>query len=129
LSYVAAHGISPDRKTLVMGSPSPEGTFVLFPITGGTPQRLRVPPMNWRWTGDGKHLFVSHGQETYVLPVPPGHLLPEGFSKGFATVAEIGKLPGVRVLTAFDAVPGVTADVYAFTQRNVQRNLYRVPVP
>jgi hypothetical protein len=48
---------------------------------------------------------------------------------GIPSEQEILKLPGARVLPASDVVPGLTADIYAFTRESVQRNLYRVPVP
>jgi hypothetical protein len=81
------------------------------------------------WTGDGKHLFAETEQKTYVVPVSPAHPLPESFAKGFSSYDEIARLPGVSIIPSGEVAPGPTADVYAYTRRTVQRNLYRVPVP
>jgi eukaryotic-like serine/threonine-protein kinase len=123
-------GVSPDHKSLVLGW-SPEGE-VIFPIAGGAPLLTHaIPPVGFRWSGDGKHLFV-YGRgavKTYVLPLPPGRVWPESIvAKDFPS-DELAKLPGVRIIPQGDVVPGPTADVYAFTRATVQRNLYRIPVP
>jgi hypothetical protein len=61
--------------------------------------------------------------------VTPGRPVPETLIHGLPSELEILKLPGVRVIASADAVPGLTAEIYAFTRESVQRNLYRVPVP
>ena len=66
---------------------------------------------------------------TYVLPLPPGHLVPDSIVHGLLSEQEILKLPGARVIPSADVVPGSTADTYAFARENLQRNLYRIPVP
>ena len=52
--------------------------------------------------------------------IPPG---------GFHSESELAKLPGVRIIEAFDGAPGPTPEVYAFSRATVQRNLYRIPIP
>ena len=64
-----------------------------------------------------------------MLPLPPGHMLPESFLKRFPSQAEMAKLPGLGVIPSSDVAAGPTGDVYAFTHETVQRNLYRIPVP
>ena len=81
-----------------------------------------------------KHLFVHSGAakdlgKVYVLPLAPGHVLPESIIHGLPSQQEILKLPGARVISSTEVVPGPTAEIYAFTRQSVQRNLYRVPVP
>ena len=123
-------GVSADRRSLVLGS-AKEGGWVIFNIDGGAPLRIPVPPVTVEWSGDGKHFFVrGRGSgKSYVLPLSPGHLVPESFAKGFPSDAEIAKLPGVRVIPSDNVAAGPTGDVYAFTRETVQRNLYRVPAP
>ena len=72
---------------------------------------------------------LSHLGKVYVLPLAPGHLVPESIVHGLPSEQEILKLPGARVIPSNDVAPGPTADIYAFTRESVQRNLYRVPVP
>jgi len=107
---------------------------VLFPTMGGAPAAAHLGPPHWlRWTGDGKHLFVSGsfgGVKTYVLPLAPGQVLPASLTaaKNNLSEEELAKLPGVRVIPLAEVVPGPTADIYAFTREAVQRNLYRIPL-
>jgi hypothetical protein len=132
LPVVGVLGVSADRRSLFLGSP-PRGS-VLFQLDGGAP--VLVPGLGARveWSGDGRYLFVEHmlgvkKDQTEVVPLPVGRLLPATFPKTIRSPAEIAKLPGVRVIPSNDVAPGPTADVYAFTRQTVQRNLYRIPVP
>jgi hypothetical protein len=134
LPVVALSNASPDRKWMVLGSRADEG-LIFFRIDGGAPLRTQLPPaMKLGWSGDGKHMFLEGrgaallGQ-AYVFPLPPGQLVPESIVHGLPSEREILKLPGARVIPSIDVALGPTADVYAFTRENVQRNLYRVPVP
>jgi hypothetical protein len=59
----------------------------------------------------------------------PGQVLPTSVSaKDFPSESELASLLGVRIIPQSNAVPGPTADVYAFTRETVQRNLYRIPL-
>jgi eukaryotic-like serine/threonine-protein kinase len=134
LPVVAVLGASADRKWLVLGTLA-AGGMVIFRVDGGAPFLTQLPPpTGLGWSGDGKHLFVyvktrNQVDKTYVFPVTPGRPVPETLIHGLPSELEISKLPGVRVIASADAVPGLTADIYAFTRESVQRNLYRVPVP
>jgi hypothetical protein len=133
LVVVGMLGASPDRNWLAIGSHA-GGGLLLFRVDGGAPLQTKIlGPTGIAWTGDGKHVFVqaravSNVGKAYVMPVPPGHLLPELIVNGIPSEQEILKLPGVRVISSKEVVPGPTADIYAFTRETVQRNLYRVPV-
>jgi Tol biopolymer transport system component len=124
-------GESPDRNWLVLGSR--EG-LVIFRLDGGAPFQTRITGRTLlRWTGDGKHLFVhrllTSRDNTFVFPLTTGAPMPDGIVRGLPSEQDIVKLPGVRAIASTDAVPGRTADTYAFTRQSVQRNLYRIPVP
>jgi eukaryotic-like serine/threonine-protein kinase len=133
LAIIDVVGASPDRKWLLLGALT-EGE-VIFPVGGGTPLTVHLGPPSWlAWTGDGKYLFVfgmsQSRTKTYVLPLSSGQILPGlALAKKFPSDAELAKAPGVRMIPEGDAVPGPTADVYAFTRETVQRNLYRIPLP
>jgi eukaryotic-like serine/threonine-protein kinase len=133
-AVVDVFGANPDHKWILIGV-STEGE-VIFPTAGGTPVLTHVHPPDWlRWSGDGKYLFVCGAHETrarsYVLPLATGEVFPRSMAKvsNVASDAELAKLPGVSTRPLGDVVPGPTADIYAFTQETVQRNLYRVPLP
>ena len=136
LPLIALLGESPDRRWLALGAQAKEGSngVVISPVDGGAPLLTQLPPpTELRWSGDMKDVFVqrrlSHLDKTYVLPLAPGHLVPESIIHGLPSEQEILKLPGARLIPASDVAPGPTADIYAFTRVTVQRNLYRIPVP
>lgn len=132
LPVVGVLGVSADRRSLFLGSP-PTGS-VIFQLDGDAPVQLPNLAARLEWSGDGRYLFVEHvlgvkKDQTEVVPLPPGHLLPATFPKTIRSPAEIARLPGARVIPSNDVAPGPTAEVYAFTHTTVQRNLYRIPVP
>jgi eukaryotic-like serine/threonine-protein kinase len=136
LTVVDLFSASPDRKWLLLGALSGIQGEVILPTAGGTPVLTHIRPPYWlRWTGDGKHLFVSSAFEsstkTYVLSLSPGQVLPASLAlaKNELPEGELAKLTGVRIIPMGKVVPGPTADIYAFTRETVQRNLYRIPVP
>ena len=106
-------------------------------MAGVAPLITKLPGATTRlaWSGDGRHLFVvrraaENGlDKAYVLPLPPGQLVPDSIIHGLPSEQEILKLPGARVIPSSDVVPGPTADIYAFTRESLHRNLYRIPVP
>jgi WD40 repeat protein len=135
LPIVAINGESPDCNWLVLGTHA-SGGLVLFRVDGGAPFLTQIAPTTqFGWSGDGKHLFVEGVGvniklgKAYALPVAPGHLVPESIVHGLPSEQEILKLPGARAISSSNVVPGPTADTYAYTHENVQRNLYRVPLP
>ncbi len=93
------------------------------------------------WSPDGKRLYLSfaviakdesktHGQ-TYVLPWKPGTSLEALFRGNPRTEVDIAKLATVVPFArqAEEFASGPSPDVYAFSRRTIQRNLYRVPLP
>jgi hypothetical protein len=94
--------------------------------------------MRVQWSPDGRLVFLSISStaggaysngKTYVVPLAPGHVLPEIPAGGFQSEEELLKLPGVRVIEAADVAPGPTPYEYAFSRETTQRNLYRIPIP
>jgi len=129
---VALSAESPDHNWLALGS----GGVVVFRVDGGAPLRtqIRASSTTLKWSGDGKHVVVqgkgaANLDKAYILPLSSGQMVPESIVQGLPSEPEILKLPGVRVIPLRNVVPGPTADIYAFTRENVQRNLYSIPVP
>jgi serine/threonine protein kinase/Tol biopolymer transport system component len=134
LVVVDLYNSSPDHKWLLLDSQTVNE--LAFPTTGGAPVLTHLlPPFFARWSGDGKHLFVSNAFDrsgkTYVFPLSAGQVLPGAFALARNALSEqdLAKLPGVHVIPAGDVVPGPTADIYAFSRQTVQRNVYRIPLP
>ena len=129
---IGPEGISPDGKWLmVYARPNEQaaGGSLALPLDGGPPVQTYGTSLSARWTPDGRllHLMVHH--LTYVVPLPPGRMLPSLPTGGFQSEAEIRGIPGVRVIDNADVAPGPVPDMYAFSREIVQRNLYRIPVP
>jgi hypothetical protein len=135
-------GISQDGQWLVARVAGEDGTTIMaFPVRGGAPVTIisarAAYEQHLAWSPDGRLIFISQPTgysqsltgRTYVVPLPPGRMLPQIPAGGFQSEAEIAKLPGARVIDAFDVAPGPTAEVYAFSRGTVQRNLYRIPIP
>jgi hypothetical protein len=129
---IGATGISPDGKWLVVyarpNTESAGGTLAL-PLDGGTPIQIYGSSLGARWSADGRSLFLLIHHSTYVVPLPPGRMLPAMPASGYQSAEEIAAIPGARVIHNADVAPGPTPDVYAFSHETVQRNLYRIPVP
>jgi Tol biopolymer transport system component len=133
LPIIGITGESPDRNWLTLGTHA-SGGMVLFRVDGTPILTELPPPTGFGWSGDGKQLFVQPRDskilgKAYIIPLTPGHLLPERFAHGLPSEQEILKLPGARVISSVNLAPGPVADVYAFTRESAQRNLYRIPVP
>jgi hypothetical protein len=87
-----------------------------------------------QWSSNGASLWVTSGAvrdgRTYIVPLPPGKILPPIPPGGFHSEQEIARLPGAHWIdTDIPGAPGPNRDVYAFERRTVQRNLYRIPIP
>jgi Tol biopolymer transport system component/tRNA A-37 threonylcarbamoyl transferase component Bud32 len=136
-------GISQDGQWLVAKVAGEDGsTIMAFPVKGGSPVTIisarATSDQHLAWSPDGRLIFISVPTgyssssiigRTYVVPLLPGRMLPPIPAGGFQSEAEIAKLPGARVIDSYDAAPGPTAEVYAFSRGTVQRNLFRIPIP
>jgi hypothetical protein len=133
MAVVDLFSASSDHKWLLLGVLTEYA--LVFPTAGGAPVSTHLDVPDWaRWSGDGKHVFVSNAEsadKTYVLPLSAGQVLPGALALARNTLSgrDLAKLPGVRIIPVGDVVPGPTAEIYAFTRQTVQRNVYRIPVP
>jgi Tol biopolymer transport system component len=137
-------GISPDGAWLVAHSVEGGSFFTwAFPLEGGEPIRLYSGAgTNHKigWTSDGRFLLLPSatggpwleaggGGHTNVIPIPPGQVFPDIPPEGYASDEVISAIPDVRVIESGDVAPGTAADIFAYSQQSVQRNLYRIPLP
>src|SRR5262245_43258324 len=128
------HAVSPDGRWVVAWGRLPGGPVVVqaIPMGGGPPVPISGR-IGWRWSPGGGSLSLAGGPvpegRSYLIPLPPGETLPQIPVGGFHSEEEIARLPGARRIDVLRAVPGPSADVYAFYRGATQRNLYRIPIP
>jgi Tol biopolymer transport system component len=128
------YNISPDGKWLVAWAPlhgdgRPDNQA--FSLDGASPVIIGGQ-LQVRSSLDDRASFISGNiiaqGRTYAIPLSFEETLRRIPAGGFRSEEEIMRLPGARRIDA-EAVPGPSADVYAFYKGTTQRNLYRVPIP
>jgi Tol biopolymer transport system component len=132
------------QQTLLLFLVSPDGRWITgwgpasgsamrraFPLGDGAP--VVTGPCELHWSPDGNLLSISGGRmprgRSYIVPLPPGQMLPKIPAAGFRSEQEVASLPGARRINEAEVVPGTPPDVYAFYRGAAQRNLYRIPIP
>ena len=128
------YNVSPDGNWLVAWAPLHGGgrpAVQAFSLDGGPPVAIGGT-LKVRSSVDGRASFISGNiiaqGRTYAIPLSFEETLRHIPAGGFRSEEEIMRLPGARRIDA-EAVPGSSADVYAFYRGATQRNLYRVPIP
>ncbi len=126
--------VSPDGRWIEAWAPLPgnrPSAVQMFPLGGGTPVVIGSNTF-LQWSSSGDSLWIALGAvpdgKTYIVPLPPGKILPLISPEGFRSEPEISRLPGAHKIDATGA-PGPNRDVYAFYRVTIQRNLYRIPIP
>ena len=141
-TIVLPMGVSQDGEWIVASTKSAAAGaagILALPVRGGVPVPISSAggTHHFTWSPDGSLLFISVPNSTtasrvvgrtYVIALPQGEMFPAIPPGGFHSASELATLPGVRVVDAFDATPGPSADVYAFSRATVQRNLYKIPI-
>ena len=114
------------------GFPAGRGSSLRLTAAGG----LGSLEIKVTWSSDKRRIFITlpiaamkGSGRTYALPLPPGRAFPQIPQGGFQAEADIAKMPGARLIDAYDVAPGQTSEVYAFSRGTLQRNLYRIPLP
>ena len=130
-----AKAVSPDGRWVIASIPvaGEEHTAesAAFAVDGG----LTVPLCpgyclpNWNAAGTVMFLyFPSLFNGTYPLPVKHDSGLPTLPPSGFERLADLGNVKTSAVIPRqVDSI--VSSSVYAYTQENARRNLYRIPLP
>jgi serine/threonine protein kinase len=140
---------SPDGQLLVTWIERKEGdspnAVVIYPASGGKPALLCThcfatgPAYTGagivNWSPDEKLFFIRmdlpgmHSGGTFVIPLSPGHGLPNLPANGFASAEEVRAIPGTWEIPERDVFPGRDPSTYAILRATTQRNLYRVRLP
>ena len=124
--------ISPDGRWVVAtvsnSDSDPEHTVIAIaiPIHGGTSVRLCDIYCEISWDATGKVVYFFSDPlygGTYLLPVMPNGLpkVPSGGLARSEDVANEKKIPQY-------VQSALSPSVYAYTQQNTRRNLYRIPL-
>jgi serine/threonine protein kinase len=136
--------VSPDEQWLTAFVPAPNedpaATVVAYHLSDGKSIRV-CSSCRPQWSRDGKYLYLTFivsgkngaakSRHVYAVALKPGAdfpPLPPGGIRSEADVAKMGTLlPALNQVEEF--APGPSRDVYAYAYRNIQRNLYRIPLP
>jgi Tol biopolymer transport system component len=126
--------VSPDGKWSVVGEPTSEDPYamiVAYSNEGGREVVFCRTLCKMEWTGDGKYLEmragVNENVKTELLPVRSDTGLPDLPKEGLTKPEDTKGIAG-RVVLVPEVSSAVSPGKYAFTRRNVRRNIYRVSV-
>ena len=128
-------GVSPDGAwTAVLAPGTGEGaTFVTLavPMRGGNPRAI-CAGCSIQWGPDGQWLYVGpegpSSSSVIVIPAGAAQAPPESLSTAIESAAKGSPLPGTRVIERPSVAPAGEPSIYAFARRDVQRNLFRIPL-
>ena len=136
--------VSPDAEWLTAFVPvpneDPSATVVAYHLSDGTSIRV-CDFCTLSWSRDGAYVYVAFilsgkngsakSRRVYAVPLKHGASLPPLPPAGMRSEADVAKLgtllPALNQVEEF--APGPSRDVYAYAYRNIQRNLYRIPLP
>ena len=134
------HGISPDRRFVILGLPyQPDnpsrGHDIAFPLEGG-PTRNLCDGCQISWSPDGKYLYLGIAQEsqansagrTLLIPVPAGEAFLRWPARGIRSLKDGLAVPGARVVNQSRIGPGL-GSTYAYVKPTGHSNLFRIPLP
>jgi hypothetical protein len=134
-------GVSPDGNWVAVFSAgstanSLVGGILAVPLHGGTPKKLCSRDCRAVWSLDGRFLYLDRAAmasgpfagKTVAIPIPAGQSLPDLPAGGIdANTGEI-RLAGVRRIERGPILPGLDPSTYVFEKRDLQRNLFRIPL-
>jgi Tol biopolymer transport system component len=133
------HGISPDRRFVILGLPyQPDnpsrGHDIAFPLDGG-PTRNLCDGCQISWSPDGKYLYLRIVQEsqansagrTLVIPVTAAETFMQWPARGVQSLKDGLAIPGARVVNQSRIGPGL-GSTYAYVKPTGHANLFRIPL-
>jgi Tol biopolymer transport system component len=135
---IALSDVSPDGKWATVfsssGAVGPEGTIAVSLETGAASEALCACPV--KWDARGKWLYVTPlAADTLPLslavPLGPTQQPPEVLANLLSEAANGAVPTGTRVIPGrlgTTIAPGRDPSHYALVRRDMQRNLYRIPL-
>jgi eukaryotic-like serine/threonine-protein kinase len=130
-----AFSVSPDGRWLFAASRGPDqentAQATAFAVDGSrsVPVCLGYCQFTWDLTGKFVYLyFPSLHEGTYPLPVLPDTGLPKLPPAGIARIEDLTSAKAAAPIPQ-TVESALSPSVYAYTRRNIRRNLYRIPLP
>jgi len=128
-------GVSPDGQWVAANAPDPDPEHMVatkaFAVEGGKEEKLCVGfcKLYWDVTGKFALLYIQRQRDvTYVVPTLPDSGLPKLPPGGKAATYDMKSVKPVAVIPS-DVKTALSPSVYAYTQLNTRRNLYRIQLP
>jgi hypothetical protein len=127
------HAVSPDGRWVLAHAPVSDADVTAAAMaypTGGAAVRV-CNTCGASWSRDGRRWYLQvpwNEGRTYVIALPEANGLPELPAGGIRSEKD-GRALGTPGIEKPGVAPGGDADVYAFEQTTVQRNLHRIPLP
>ena len=126
--------VSPDGRWVVASAPGPSeehtAAATAFAMDGGEAVPLCLGYCFLTWNTSGTLLYIyfpSLHEGSYALPVAHGTGLPKLPPSGIARLEDLTNAKAAAAISqAVDSA--VSPSVYAYTRRNIRRNLYRIPL-
>jgi Tol biopolymer transport system component len=85
-----------------------------------------------QWSPDGRRLYVGTegavSPSSLVVPIDATQAPPKTLMAILAAADNGERVSGIDYIEAPQIAPGPNPSVYAFTKRDVQRNLFRIPI-
>jgi serine/threonine protein kinase/Tol biopolymer transport system component len=138
---VTIRAVSPDCNWLVVEDRAPIGNVqsptVIYRMQGSTESRFPLCASCFpAWVHGGRFFAVRFGgisdaeqRKNYLLPVPPGQLLPPLFRQGrLVSEDEVARAREVRTFPGSGLFFGRDLNEYVYVTLSTHRNLFRVPL-
>jgi Tol biopolymer transport system component len=130
-----AHAVSPDGRWVIASAPvagkEQTADSTAFAVDGHATVPLCPGYCFATWNAAGTVLFLSFPslfKGTYPMAVKHDSGLPTLPPSGFGRLADLANAKtGAVIPRQVDSI--VSSSVYAYTQENARRNLYRIPLP
>ena len=127
-------GVSPNGAwTAVLAPGQGDATYVTLavPLRGGDAYTI-CNGCAVHWSPDGTRLYVgTEGPASpsfLVVPIDATQAPPKTLMTIIATARKGVRPPGIEFIERLQIAPSANPSIYAFTRRDVQRNLFRIPL-
>jgi Tol biopolymer transport system component len=127
------YGVSPNGGWAAVAATDASNTYVTLavPLGGGE----AFPICNGcavHWSPDGTRLYVGTegpaSPSSLVVPIDATQAPPRTLMTIIAAARKGERPAGIELIERLQIAPGPSPSVYAFTRRDIQRNLFRIPI-
>jgi serine/threonine protein kinase len=127
------YGVSPNGAWAAVAALS-QDTYVTLAVPLGDGEAFRIcNGCAVHWSPDGTRLYVGTegpaSPSSLVVPTDATQAPPRTLMTILAAARKGVRPAGIEFIERLQIAPGSNPSVYAFTRRDVQRNLVRIPLP